>query len=63
MSQPDDQIVRLAEELGVGMIVLGSRGQGGVRRSLLGSVSDSVVRHGHCPVTVVRSVKRGRASR
>lgn len=58
MGQPDDQIVRLAEELGVGMIVIGSRGHGGVRRSLLGSVSDSVVRHAHCPVTVVRAQKR-----
>ncbi len=54
MGNPDDQIVRLAEELDVGMIVMGSRGHGGVRRSLLGSVSDSVVRHAHCPVTVVR---------
>ena len=58
LGKPDDQIVRLAEELGVGMIVMGSRGHGGVRRSLLGSVSDSVVRHAHCPVTVVRAEKR-----
>jgi nucleotide-binding universal stress UspA family protein len=51
---PDEEIVKLAEELGVGLIVMGSRGQGGVRRVLLGSVSDSVVRHAHCPVLVVR---------
>jgi nucleotide-binding universal stress UspA family protein len=51
---PDEEIVKLAEELGVGLIVMGSRGQGGVRRALLGSVSDSVVRHAHCPVLVVR---------
>ncbi|MDQ3941650.1 MAG: universal stress protein [Actinomycetota bacterium] len=25
-----------------------------MRRALLGSVSDSVVRHAHCPVTIVR---------
>ncbi len=54
LGKPDDQIVRLAEELGAGLIVLGSRGRGGVRRALLGSVSDSVVRHAHCPVAVVR---------
>jgi nucleotide-binding universal stress UspA family protein len=58
MGKPDDQIVRLAEELGCGLIVLGSRGLGGVRRALLGSVSDSVVRHAHCPVTVVRPEER-----
>ena len=46
--------MRLAEELDAGLIVVGSRGLGGVRRALIGSVSDSVVRHAHCPVLVVR---------
>jgi nucleotide-binding universal stress UspA family protein len=53
----DQEIVRLAEEIGAGLIVIGSRGRGGVRRALMGSVSDSVVRHAHCPVLVVRKVK------
>jgi nucleotide-binding universal stress UspA family protein len=48
------EIVRLAEEIGAGLIVMGSRGRGGMRRALMGSVSDSVVRHAHCPVMVVR---------
>ena len=47
-------IVGLAEEIGAGLIVMGSRGLGGIRRALLGSVSESVVRHAHCPVMVVR---------
>ena len=51
---PDTAIIDLAEELGAGLIVMGSRGLGGVRRALLGSISDSVVRHAHCPVMVVR---------
>ena len=51
------EIVALAEELGVGLIVMGCRGLGGVRRALMGSVSDSVVRHAHCPVLVVRQEK------
>jgi nucleotide-binding universal stress UspA family protein len=51
---PDTAIIVLAEELGAGLIVMGSRGLGGVRRALLGSISDSVVRHAHCPVMVVR---------
>lgn len=50
----DQAIVRLADEIGAGLIVMGSRGRGGVRRALMGSVSDSVVRHAHCPVMVVR---------
>jgi nucleotide-binding universal stress UspA family protein len=50
----DQAVVHLAEELGAGLIVMGSRGLGGVRRALMGSVSDSVVRHAHCPVMIVR---------
>jgi nucleotide-binding universal stress UspA family protein len=49
-----EEVVSLAEELGVGLIVMGSRGRGGIRRALMGSVSDSVVRHAHCPVMIVR---------
>jgi nucleotide-binding universal stress UspA family protein len=52
--RPDNEIVSLAEEIGAGLIVMGSRGLGGIRRALMGSVSDSVVRHAHCPVMVVR---------
>jgi len=49
------EILHLAEELGAGLIVTGSRGHGGIRRAFLGSVSESVVRHAHCPVTIVRA--------
>jgi nucleotide-binding universal stress UspA family protein len=54
MGEAAREIVHLAEDLGAGLIVMGSRGRGGMRRALMGSVSDSVVRHAHCPVTVVR---------
>ena len=50
----DEEIIDLAESLGIGLIVMGSRGRGRIRRALIGSVSDSVVRHAHCPVTIVR---------
>jgi nucleotide-binding universal stress UspA family protein len=53
----DQEIVRLGEEIGAGLTVMGSRGLGGLRRALMGSVSDSVVRHAHCPVLVVRKAK------
>lgn len=53
--EPDVEVVALGEEIGTGLIVMGSRGYGGVRRALMGSVSDSVVRHAHCPVLVIRS--------
>jgi nucleotide-binding universal stress UspA family protein len=54
VGRPDAEIVALAEEIGAGLIVMGARGVGGIRRALTGSVSDSVVRHAHCPVLVVR---------
>jgi nucleotide-binding universal stress UspA family protein len=54
------EIVGLAEEIGAGLIVMGSRGRGGIRRALMGSVSESVVRHAHCPVLVVRDGERQR---
>ena len=53
----DEEIVRVAEEIGAGLIVMGSRGLGGMRRALMGSVSDGVMRHAHCPVLVVRKEK------
>jgi nucleotide-binding universal stress UspA family protein len=57
MGRPDEEIVVLGQEIGAGLIVMGSRGMGGIRRALMGSVSDSVVRHAHCPVLVVRTEK------
>ena len=53
-SRIDEEIVELAQSIDAGMIVMGSRGQGRLRRALVGSVSESVVRHAHCPVTIVR---------
>ena len=54
LGRADEEIVDLADSLGTGLIVLGSRGRGKIRRALIGSVSDSVVRHAHSPVTIVR---------
>ena len=54
MGDPDKEILRTAEAIGAGLIVIGSRGLGAIPRMLVGSVSDSVVRHAHCPVFVVR---------
>jgi nucleotide-binding universal stress UspA family protein len=54
MGRADEEIVELAQSIDAGMIVMGSRGQGRLRRALVGSVSESVVRHAHCPVCIVR---------
>jgi nucleotide-binding universal stress UspA family protein len=49
------EVVGLAEELEIELIVMDTRGRGVIGRALMGSVSDSVVRHAHCPVVVARS--------
>ncbi len=59
VGKPDKEIVGLAGELGAELVVLGSRGLGAVGRVLLGSVSDSVVRHALCSVLVVRGEDHG----
>ncbi len=50
-----EEIVSLAGESEVDLIIVGSRGMGSIRRTLVGSVSESVFRHAHCPVMVVRA--------
>ena len=54
LGRADEEIVDLAQSIGAGLIVMGSRGHGRIRRALMGSVSESVVRHAPCPVTIVR---------
>lgn len=52
--EPGPAICHLATELSADAIVIGSRGRGGLKRAVLGSVSDHVVRHAPCPVLVTR---------
>ena len=51
---PAATIVDLAGQLGVDLIAMTTHGRGGLKRILLGSVADAVVRHAPCPVLLVR---------
>ncbi len=52
--RPAEEIADLAEELGVDLVVVGSRGLGPVKRLVVGSVSEGVVSLASCPTLVVR---------
>ncbi len=61
---PADEIVKVARELGVDRIVLGSRGNAlaqRIRRMVVGSTSRRVVRLAPCPVTLVVPPRKPRA--
>jgi nucleotide-binding universal stress UspA family protein len=51
---PRMEIVRLAQEIGANLIVLGTHGRGGFGRLLMGSVAESVSRKAPCPVLTIR---------
>jgi len=53
-STPGEVICRVAEEEHPTMIVIGTRGLGTIRRTILGSVSDYVLHHAKCPVIVCK---------
>jgi nucleotide-binding universal stress UspA family protein len=53
-SNPVDAIVHRADELRADLIIMGSHGRTGLRRALLGSVAELVLRRANCPVLTVK---------
>lgn len=52
--RPADKIVEVAKERKIDLIIMGSRGIGGIKGMLLGSVADRVADHAACPVMIVK---------
>jgi nucleotide-binding universal stress UspA family protein len=50
---PLEEILRYAKEHTIDLVTLGTHGRGGVKRLLIGSVAENVVRHADCPVLTV----------
>ncbi len=51
---PPEVILRLAKEMDVDLIVMGTHGRSGISHALLGSVAEKTVQRAACPVLVVR---------
>ncbi|MFZ0703968.1 MAG: universal stress protein [Candidatus Korobacteraceae bacterium] len=49
------EIVNTAKQWGASFIVIGCHGRCGIKRALLGSVAEEVIRHAPCPVLVVKA--------
>ena len=52
---PGDEITKHAETVHADLIVMPSHGRTGLKRLLIGSVAERVVRLAQCPVLVLRS--------
>jgi nucleotide-binding universal stress UspA family protein len=51
---PGHEVAQFAQEQGADLIVLNSHGRTGIKRLLIGSVAERIVRLAHCPVLVLR---------
>jgi glycine betaine transporter len=54
LGDPRDLILKAAADLHADLIVMGTHGRRGIRRALLGSVAEAVVRTAPCPVMTIR---------
>lgn len=56
--EPADAIIKYTRKKKVGMVVMSSHGKGGLKRAIMGSVADKVIRESAKPVLVVHPKKR-----
>ena len=54
VGDPGSEIINFAEKNKIDLILMGARGLGAFKKLLLGSVSNKVTSHSHCPVLVVK---------
>ena len=55
VGNPADEIVRYADEISAAMIVMGAHGYSGFKHLILGSTTESTLRHARCPVLCIKS--------
>jgi nucleotide-binding universal stress UspA family protein len=54
IGDPGTEIADYAKTINADLIIISSHGYHGIKRALLGSVAERVIRHAHCPVLVLR---------
>ncbi|MBT8442637.1 MAG: universal stress protein [Gammaproteobacteria bacterium] len=55
IGKPSEQIVEYANEIGAEVIVMTTHGYSGIEHVVLGSTTESVLRHSNCPVLSIRN--------
>jgi nucleotide-binding universal stress UspA family protein len=53
LGKPVEEIIRTADELGVDVVVIATRGLAGLKHALIGSTAEAVVRRAPCAVWIV----------
>lgn len=53
LGDPGHEIAEFAQQIGADLIVMPSHGRTGLKRLLIGSVAERVVRLAHCPILIV----------
>ncbi|AEF16646.1 MULTISPECIES: universal stress protein [Thermoanaerobacterium] len=51
---PVDSVIRFAEKHGCDLIVVGEKGNSGVKRYIIGNVAENIARHAKCSVLIVK---------
>jgi nucleotide-binding universal stress UspA family protein len=59
VGKPAEEIVQVARDEAVDLIVMGTHGRTGLRHVLLGSIAETVVRTAPCPVFTVKATGHG----
>ena len=57
-----EDIVRIADEEEADLIVIGTHGRTGLKRVLMGSVAEAVMRHANCPVLTLKEANKAPAT-
>jgi nucleotide-binding universal stress UspA family protein len=59
IGQPTDEILGLAQEKKIDLVIAATHGRSGIKRFIIGSVTERLIRKLKCPLLVVNSLEQG----